>query len=421
MIDADFQIVHAGQLVRIGTQQNEPGPRRRSELSSLAMIADGALAARDGEIVWVGPTNTINREVALIPDAPSLDAGSRVVTPGLIDAHTHPVFALPRQAEFEMRTAGKTYQEIAAAGGGIKTSVAATRAHGLGDLIDKGTRVADRMLAMGTTTAEAKSGYGLSLDAEIKLLEAIREVNALHAIDWVPTALAAHDFPPEYQQRRDDYVTLIVEEILPVIADRRLAEFNDIFFDTGVFDRAQTERVQARARSLGFGLKFHVDELSDVDGAALAVKMGAVSADHLVFTSPAGIAALAGSPTVAVLLPGTVYFLDLPRRPPARQMIESGVAVAVATDCNPGSNMTESMPLAMNQACVLYKMSPAEALVAGTLNAAWAIGRAGRIGSLAVGKQCDLVVWDAHDYREVAYHYGVDLATMVVKNGRPVK
>jgi len=421
MIEADFQIVHAGQLVRVGTARQEPGPRRRTELSSTAIITDGALAARDGEIVWVGNNSLIDREVALIPGGVSLDARSRVVTPGLVDAHTHPVFAAPRQAEFEMRAAGKTYQEIAAAGGGIKTSVAATRADGLGALIERGTRVADRMLAMGTTTAEAKSGYGLSLDAEIKLLEAIREINALHSIDWVPTALAAHDFPPEYLQYRDDYVTLIVEEILPAIAGRRLAEFNDIFFDTGVFDRAQTERIQTRARSLGFGLKFHVDELSDVDGAALAAQMGAVSADHLVYISPAGIAALAGCPTVAVLLPGTAYFLDLPRRPPVRQMIQSGVAVAVATDCNPGSNMTESMPLAMNQACVLYKMSPAEALVAGTLNAAWAIGRADRIGSLAVGKQCDLVVWDAADYREIAYHYGVDLAAMVIKNGKKVK
>ncbi|MBI5867194.1 MAG: imidazolonepropionase [candidate division Zixibacteria bacterium] len=418
MIEADFQIVHAGQLVCIGTERNEPGPRRRGELSSLAIIPDGALAARDGKIVWVGPTDQAGSNVTLTADAIDSNAGGRVVTPGLIDAHTHPVFAAPRHLEFEMRAAGKSYQEIAAAGGGIRTSVAAMRANGLGDLIAKGRRVADRMLALGTTTAEAKSGYGLSLEAEIKLLEAIREVNALHTIDWVPTALAAHDFPAEYQGRHEEYVTLIVEEILPAIADRRLAEFNDIFFDTGVFDRAQTERIQTRARSLGFGLKFHVDELSDVDGAALAAEMGAVSADHLVFISQKGIAALADSPTVAVMLPGTAYFLDLPRRPPVRQMIEAGVAVAVATDCNPGSNMTESMPLAMNQACVLYKMSPAEVLVGGTLNAAWALGRAQSIGSLAIGKQCDLVVWDARDYREIAYHYGVDLAVTVIKNGK---
>lgn len=421
MIDADFQIVHAGQLVCIGNEQSETGPRRGGDLSSLAIITDGALASREGKIVWVGTSDAVNREVALARDAVTLDATSRVVTPGLVDAHTHPVFARPRQAEFEMRAAGKTYQQIAAAGGGINTSVAATRQVGAGDLTDRGMLVADRMLSLGTTTAEAKSGYGLSLDSEIKLLEAIREVNALHSIDWIPTALAAHDFPPEYQQDRDGYVALIVDQILPTIADRRLAEFNDIFFDTGVFDRAQTERIQTRARSLGLGLKFHVDELSDVDGAALAASMGAVSADHLVYISPTGIAALAASPTVAVLLPGTVYFLDLPRRPPARTMIESNVAIAVATDCNPGSNMTESMPLAMNQACVLYKMSPAEALVAATLNGAWAVGRAGRFGSLAVGKQCDLVVWDARDYREIAYHYGVNLATAVVKSGKPVK
>jgi imidazolonepropionase len=213
---------------------------------------------------------------------------------------------------------------------------------------------------------------------------------------------------------------LVCEEILPEIAKLKLAEFSDVFFDTGVYDAVQTERIQTRARELGFGLKFHVDELSDVGGAALAAQMGAVSADHLGFVSRAGIAALANSSTVAVMLPGTVYFLDLKRRAPAREMIEAGVALALATDCNPGSNMTESMPLAMNQACVLYKMSPAEALVAGTYNAACAIRRQDRMGALTVGRQADLVVWGVSDYREIAYHYGVNLARRVIKNGASV-
>jgi imidazolonepropionase len=350
-----------------------------------------------------------------------IDASSRVVTPGLIDAHTHLVYPAPRHTEFEMRAAGKTYLEIAAAGGGIKSSVASTRASSLEHLIAMGLRTAERMLRHGTTTAEAKSGYGLSLDAEIKLLDAIAAVNDRHALDLVPTVLAAHEFPPEYADRHDDYVACITDEILPAVAERKLAEFSDIFFETGVFNRQQTERVQSRAQALGFGLKFHADQITDVGGAVLAAHMGAVSADHLEFISPQGVAALANSPAIAVLLPGAAYFLGTTQHPPVRRMIDSGVAVAVATDCNPGSNMSESMPMAMNQACVMYKMSPAEALVASTWNAAWTIRRHRRIGALTAGRQCDVVLWDASDYREIAYHYGVNLAGMVIKNGKQVQ
>ncbi|MEW5874426.1 MAG: imidazolonepropionase [Candidatus Zixiibacteriota bacterium] len=421
MIEADFQIIHAGQLVRISNDPDETAPRRGAALSALHIIEDGALAARDGQIVWTGRTDEITASVRLKHHATSIDAEGAVVTPGLVDPHTHPVFAAPRHLEFEMRAAGKTYMEIAAAGGGIKTSVAQTRGVDLAHLVEIGERTADRMLQHGTTTAEAKSGYGLSLEAEIKLLEAIGCVNATHQIDWVPTALAAHDFPAEYAGRHDDYVALVCEEILPEIARQKLAVFSDVFFDTGVYNAAQTERIQTRARELGFGLKFHVDELSDVGGAALAARMGAVSADHLGFISDDGIRALANSDTVAVMLPGTVYFLDLKRRAPARAMIEAGVALALATDCNPGSNMTESMPMAMNQACVLYKMSPAEALVAATYNAACSIRSQHRIGALTPGRAADLVIWDVSDYREIAYHYGVNLVRGVVKSGCLVK
>lgn len=420
MISADLQIVHAGELVCIAPAANDTGPRRGPGLSELHIIKDGALAARDGVIVWIGATDRIGEEVEAALHTAVIDVSGRVVTPGLIDCHTHLVYPATRQMEFEMRAAGKTYMEIAAAGGGIKSSVKSTRAATLDQLIAMGMRSADHMLRNGTTTAEAKSGYGLNLKDEIKLLDAIATVNDRHALDLVATVLAAHEFPPEYADKHDDYVACIIEEILPEVAHRKLAEFSDIFFETGVYDRAQTERVQSRAKELGFGLKFHVDQLTDVGGAALSAAMGAVSADHLEFISDDGVAALANSETIAVFLPGATYFLGMSKYPPARAMIESGVAVAVATDCNPGSNMSESMPMAMNQACVMYKMTPAEALVASTLNAACAIHRADRVGALTVGRQCDLVAWDVSDYREIAYHYGVNLADMVVKNGKQV-
>lgn len=420
MITADTHIVHAGQLVTISADASDSAPRRGPDLSRLGIIDDGALAAKDGQIVWVGTTDELSTAVQPVDDNRVIDAGGRVVTPGLIDPHSHPVYAKPRAHEFEMRAMGKSYQEIATAGGGIKNSVQAVRTSDLESLVRIGMQTADRMIEHGTTTAEAKSGYGLSLEAEMKLLEAIRRVNDAHVIDWVPTLLAAHEFPPEYADARDDYVRLVTDEIMPIIAERKLAEFNDVFFETGVFNRDQTETVQRRAAELGFGLKFHVDQLTDVGGAELAVSMNANSADHLEFISDAGVRALAGSDTIAVLLPGATFFLDLNQRPPVREMIERGAIIALATDCNPGSNMSESMPLTMTQACVMYKMTPAETLVASTLNAAHAVNRHDVVGSLAPGKKCDVVIWDVYDYREIAYHYGVNLVYTVMKNGNVI-
>lgn len=420
MIDADLLILNCGELACI-REHASTQPARGAGLSELHVITDGAIAAREGRVVRVGKASDVRKEVRLSKDGTEVDAAGRVVTPGLVDAHTHPVFAAPRHMEFAMRIAGKSYQQVAAEGGGIANSVAKTRAAPEDDLYQNAVAVADRMLDFGTTTAEAKSGYGLTLDDESKMLRVIRRINASHDIDWVPTALPAHEIPAEFRSNPDGYVELICREILPAIAKSGLAEFNDVFFETGVFTCEQTRRIQSRAGELGFGLKFHVDELSDVGGAQLAAEMGAVSADHLVYISDQGISALAASDTVAVMLPGTAYFLDLPRKPPVRKMIESGVAIGLATDCNPGSNMTESMQMAMNQACVLYKMSPSEALVAATHNSAHALRRGDRIGSLTPNMQCDAVIWDARDHREIAYHYGVNLVWTVVKNGRVVR
>lgn len=420
MFTADLIIVHAGELVCVCDSPSQV-PKRGNALSELHIILDAAIAVAGGRIVWIGNSNDITRHVAVSPSGHEINALGKVVTPGLVDAHTHPVFAEPRHLEFAMRISGRSYQQIAAEGGGIANSVARTRAASEDSLYRNAIRVADRMLDFGTTTSEAKSGYGLSLEDELKMLRVIRRVNAEHEIEWIATALPAHEIPVEFKLQPEEYVSLICNEILPAIAAEKLAVFNDVFFETGVFDRAQSQRIQTAARDLGFGLKFHVDELSDVGGAQLAAQMGAVSADHLVYISDAGITALAHSNTVAVMLPGTAYFLDLPRKPPARRMIESGVAVAVATDCNPGSNMTESLQMAMNQACVLYKMTPSEVLAAVTHNAACATGAGGECGALCVGMSADLVIWDADDHREIPYHYGVNLAKIVIKSGRVVR
>jgi len=420
MISADLIIVNAGELVRV-CDNASPLPKRGQTLSELCLISDGALAALDGRIVWTGRTSAIASEVRLLPTGTEIDARGRVVTPGLVDAHTHPVFAAPRAMEFAMRVAGKSYQQIAVEGGGIANSVAKTRAATEDDLYHNAYAVAERMLDFGTTTADAKSGYGLTLADELKMLRVIRRINETHPIDWIPTAMPAHEIPVEFKHAPDDYVELVCREILPVIAREKLARFNDVFFETGVFNHDQSKRIQSVAGELGFGLKFHVDELSDVGGARLAAEMNATSADHLVYISDDGIAALSHANTVAVMLPGTCYFLDLPRKPPVRKMIEAGVAVALATDCNPGSNMTESAQLALNQACVLYKMSPAEALVAATHNAACAVAMSGDIGALVPGLACDIVVWDARDHLEIPYHYGVNLASVVIKNGKRVR
>lgn len=420
MINADLSIVNAGELLCID-KSDSAAPKRGQELGELRIVPDGAIASESGRIVWVGRSSEVGSQIELSRDGIEVDAHGRTVTPGFIDAHTHPVFAAPRQMEFAMRVAGKTYQQVAAEGGGIANSVAKTRMTTEEKLYQNSVMVANRMLDFGTTTAEAKSGYGLTLADELKMLRVIRRINNTHPIDWIPTAMPAHEIPMEFKSAPHDYVELVCREILPAIAKDKLARFNDVFFETGVFNRVQSERIQSAARTLGFGLKFHVDELSDVGGARLAAEMDAVSADHLVYISPDGIAALASASTVAVMLPGTCYFLDLPRKPPVRAMIEAGLAIGLATDCNPGSNMTESMQMALNQACVLYKMSPAEALVAATHNAACAIGCSQEIGSLCVGKKCDVVIWDARDHREIPYHYGVNLASVVIKGGKLVK
>jgi imidazolonepropionase len=409
-------IRHAAQLVGV-TARGEVR-RTGSAMRSPGIVADGALILRDDVIDWVGPSAEMpalpGGEAALV-----IDATGEVVLPGLVDSHTHLLFAGTREDEFEERLQGLSYQEITARGGGILSTVRRVRQASKDELKALARPRLARLLCLGVTTVEVKSGYGLTPGDEVKCLEAIAELNAEGPLELVPTFLGAHAVPPEHRDDREGYLRLLCDVMLPEVAGRRLADFCDVFCEEGVFSVAESRRVLDRARELGLRLKLHADELSPLGGAELAAEVGAVSADHLLRVSDRGIDALAASGTVATLLPGTAFFLGLPC-PPARRLIEHGAAVALATDCNPGTCMTENLPLVGTMACAQMRMLPGEVVTALTLNAAAALGRSDRIGSLAAGKQADLVFCSVHDYRHLFYHFGVDHVRRVVKRGRVV-
>jgi imidazolonepropionase len=339
--------------------------------------------------------------------------------PGFVDAHTHPVFAGNRAGEFEQRTEGASYAQIAAAGGGIRSTVRETRAATEDQLLAAAHRYVSWFHAGGTTTIEAKSGYGLTLDDELKLLRVIRRIEGL-----VPTFLGAHEIPDEYRGRPTAYADLVIHEMLPAVskgaAGERLAEYCDVFCEPGIFSIEESRRVLSAARALGLGLRVHADQLSDSGGAALAAELRAATADHLEHTSPRGILALQSAGVQPVLLPGSVYALCSARYPNAREMIQAGLAVVLATDFNPGSSPTPSMPMILSLACTQMKMTPAEAITAATVNAACSLGRGGEIGSLETGKRADFVIHDCSDYREIAYFFGVPAVQAVYIDGRPV-
>jgi len=417
---ASLIIKNASELVTLHDPR-KIGPKNGREMSQLNIVKNGAVAVNGNRIVAVGESGKLLKQVKLGKRAKVIDAGMKVVTPGLVDPHTHPVFAGQRAAEFEMRLAGKSYMEIARDGGGIISTVMAVRKASKNALKENGRRILDRMLSFGTTTVEAKSGYGLSTADEVKQLVAIRELNEEHEIDIIPTFLGAHEIPPEYRRNPDDYVALICTEMIPKVVARKLAVFCDVFCEKGVFSTKQTRVILQTAQAFGLKLKIHAEEMSNTGGAELAAEFGAVSADHLVFAGDEGIHLMHKAGVIPVLLPGTTFFLGLDRVAPARAMIEKGLPVALATDCNPGSSMTESMPMIMTIACITYKLSPAEALCAATLNAAFAIDKGNEVGSLAPGKFADFVIWDAEDYREIPYHFGGNLASSVYKKGVRVR
>ena len=413
---ATLLIKNIGQLVTMAG----PAPRLGSQMNQLEIIKNGGIAAAADEIIAVGKSGEIEGQSFLAENCRIIDAKGAVVTPGLIDPHTHPVFSMTREEEFEMRTLGKTYEEIASAGGGIRASVRDLRKTPR-DIIEKKTRARlDRLLRHGVTTAEAKSGYGLSTASEIMQLEIIKRLNETHSIELVPTFLGAHEVPDEFRNNRQEYIDLIINEMLPLVTQRKLAKFCDVFCEESVYTIEESRRIQETAKKLGLGLKFHADELKSTGGAELAASLEATSADHLVYISDAGIKALAASRTVATLLPGTSFSLRSKQYAPARKLIEAGAIVALATDCNPGSSYTECLPFVTTLASLQMRLTAAEAISAVTVNAACAIGRQNRIGRLEPGMQADMVIWDMQDYREMPYHYAVNLVNQVIKKGNPV-
>jgi len=411
---ADLLLTGIGQLVPVALSP-APGAPHRGPVDDLPAIEGGAVAVKDGRIAALGPEVEVRAgwtaEVVR-------DVGGKVVLPGFCDPHTHLPWTGSREREFEQKVQGKPYAEIAAAGGGIRATTRSVRAASTDDLVAAARPRLERMLALGTTTAEAKSGYGLELATERRQLEAIRRLDAEHPIDLVATNCAAHEIPDERRDDREGWIRALTDEVLPGLRD--LAEFCDVFCEAHVFTAEESRRILSRAAELGYRLKIHADELEATGGAELAAELGCASADHLGKTGPGGIAALATSDTVAVLLPGTSFYLRLPDRAPARELLEAGAAVALATDLNPGSCLTESVPMILTLACLQLRMTPAEAVVAATLNAACAIDRGDDRGSLEVGKLADLVVWDAPSWRYLPTHFGVSLVDAVVKRGRVV-
>lgn len=405
-------VINCSQLI---TLQGPPRPRVGPEMRELSIIADGAMLVRGERIEKVGTRPEI--EPLIGPDCDVVDAGTRIVLPGFVDAHTHPVFAGTRANEFEERATGTTYQEIAARGGGIQATVKSTRAATLDQLVERGKRYAEWFLRGGTTTIEAKSGYGLSLEDELKILRAIKRLNDETALRYVPTFLGAHDIPAEFRARRDQYVSLLIEEMLPRVAEEKLAEYCDVFCEEKVFTTDESWRILSAARRHGLGLRIHADQLSLSGGAKLAAELGVTTADHLEHTDAAGIAALKSAGVQPVLLPGSVYALGSTRYPAARAMIDAGLALVLATDFNPGSSPTPAMPMILSLASTQMKMTPAESITAATINAAHSLGRGAEIGSLETGKQADFVVHDAADYRELAYFFGLEHAWQVFAGG----
>ena len=413
----DLLIHSASQLL---TLASPGGPQRGTTLGDLGLIEHGAVAVRDGQVTMTGPTASVRGQVAATQE---IDASGQLVMPGFVDPHTHVVFAGQRANEFEQRIAGATYMQIMAAGGGIMSTVRATRRATTDDLVAQTLPRLDAMLAHGTTTAEAKTGYGLNVDDELKMLETIRRLNAAHPIDLVPTFLGAHAIPAEYQGHAQVFTDLVMEEMLPAFApyvEGTPPLFCDVFCEDGAFSLAQSRRILERAQELGFGLKIHADEFKPLGGTALAVELGATSADHLVCTPPQEIEALGHSSTIAVSLPGTPFGLGHQAYTPARAIIKAGGSLALATDINPGTCYCESMQFIIALSCRYMRLTPAEAIAAATINSAHAVGLGEVMGSLEPGKQADILILDVPGYQHLGYRFGSNLVRKVVKRGRVV-
>ena len=388
MLQADFVIEHADLIATCAG----PAPRRGLAQRDISPLPNGIIAAFQGRITYVGDPIGFADTVAVEKNATRIDARGCCVVPGFVDPHTHVIYAGDRGAELRRRLAGETYAAIAADGGGIIQTVAATRAATEDQLVEAARLRLDEMLACGTTTCEAKSGYGLELQSELRQLRAIRRLDEQHAVDVVPTFMGAHEVPTEYRTRRGEYVALVIEDMLPRVAEEGLAEYCDVFCETNVFTPEESIDILEAGRRLGLTPRVHADELAPGHGASVAARVGARSADHLVHVDERGADALADAGVCATLLPAAAFYLKLGRYAPARMLIDRGVAVALATDVNPGAGLSSSMPFAMTLACFAMQMTLEEALVAATLNAAWSLNRADDAGSLEPGKLMDAVV-----------------------------
>jgi imidazolonepropionase len=406
-------------LSQIATPHGRSAKRGRA-MRELVVLEHSVIAIEEGRFAFIGRESDLPRELVIDDD---FDARGATAVPGFVDTHTHLPFAGFRESEFNRRLQGETYEQIAASGGGIASTVRTTRAATEEELAEHVLARTATMARYGTTTAEAKSGYGLEREAELRQLRAIRRAAATSPVRLVPTCLAAHEFPPEARGNaaaREEWVRTIVDEILPAVAAEKLAVFCDAFVERGVFTRAQGELVLRAGAKLGMVPRLHADELSDTDGAALAAELGCASADHLMQISDAGIAALAASDTVANLLPATSFFLMSERYAPARELIERGAIVSLSTDCNPGTSMTESMQAVMQLATLKMKMTVEESLTAATLNGAYSLRLAEETGSIEVGKRADLVLLDAPSYLHLVYHFGVNLVSAVYRDGQRI-
>jgi len=411
--------VDIGQLVTVRSSSSNPSPRRGSELKELGIIENGAVLCLGGKIVSVGTTKEALRDPWLKKNRKKvleIDCVGKVVVPGFVDSHTHPVFVSPRLVDFEKRIEGASYEEIAAAAGGIRSSLEGVRKAGKRVLAAKVLAVLGDMAAHGTTTVEAKSGYGLTVESELKSLEAIREAASRWPGTVAATLLGAHVVPKEFQGRSQKYVEVICKEMIPQAAKRKLAQFVDVFCDQGAFTAAETEQIFEAARQHGLSVRAHMCQLTETELRPL-LRFNPVSFDHMDHVSEEDVNLLAGRDTVATLVPGANYFLGLKEYPQARRLIDAGVPVALATDYNPGTSPTLSMPMAMSLACTHMKMSPAEAIAAGTINGAWALRVASRKGSIETGKDADLAVFAVEDYREIPYWFGANRCAMTTMNG----
>lgn len=418
MSDKPLLIQNAAQLVTL--KESSATPLRGKAMEALQIIENGSVWVEEGIIQFVDTDTQVREQVgSRLETAEVVDATGRLVTPGLVDPHTHLVFAGSRENEFEMRLQGATYMDIMEAGGGIHATTSATREADEEQLYQESQRRLDSFLRHGVTTLEAKSGYGLSLEHELKQLEVAQKLNQDHPVDVVSTFMGAHAVPSAYKDRPDDFVELVIQEMIPEVARRKLAEFNDVFCERGVFTPDQSRRILEAGKEYGLAPKIHADEIEPYGGAELAAQVGAVSADHLLKASDAGIQAMAEAGVVAVLLPGTAFFL-MAEMAEGRKMVDAGVPVALSTDCNPGSSPTISLPLIMNLGCLQMGMTPGEVLAATTINAAHAIRRGHEIGSLEPGKKADLVVFDVPNYMGLQYHYGSNHTQTVIKDGKVV-